>query len=412
MMNRSMTTKETPIQVPFSFFLFAALSLPLSQAFLLFGLSDLAGGTFRSLPILAAVHLYLLGFALMVATGAVYQLAPVVFLTPIRSLWAAYVQAIFLMVGTAGLVLSFNLSFRTLLEFGGVVLAGILLFIIHLFLMLSKTKLRNTQWFMAIFSLTFLSITVLLGLLLGGDLSGGWELPHASLFTAHLSAGLGGWFTLLIFTFSYKMIPMFSLAHNFSMKTAPWVFGLYAAGVLWAALSPLTGGGIFIGFLLTFAGFTLFLLHSRSILKKGLKKRLDPGFRFALYAIGFGEAGHLLLLTASLLPDLPSLWIAALLLLAEGWIGFSIIGYLYKIVPFLWWTHKYSGKVGKEKVPTLQEMMFEREAEFLFPALTVSFLVLLAGMLTEITLLAILAQGALFFLTLYFLILMFRVVRQ
>lgn len=24
------------------------------------------------------------------------------------------------------------------------------------------------------------------------------------------------------------------------------------------------------------------------------------------------------------------------------WIAFSIIGYLYKIVPFLWWTHKYS----------------------------------------------------------------------
>ncbi|HBI04317.1 MAG TPA: hypothetical protein DDY49_09850, partial [Paenibacillaceae bacterium] len=39
------------------------------------------------------------------------------------------------------------------------------------------------------------------------------------------------------------------------------------------------------------------------------------------------------------------------------WIGFSLFGYLYKIVPFLWWTYKYSNEIGKKTVPSLKDMM-------------------------------------------------------
>ena len=49
-----------------------------------------------------------------------------------------------------------------------------------------------------------------------------------------------------------------------------------------------------------------------------------------------------------------------------------MLGYLYKIVPFLVWTHKYSEKVGKEKVPTLKEMMNEKLGVILYRLFTIS----------------------------------------
>ncbi|GGK35986.1 hypothetical protein GCM10010965_31160 [Caldalkalibacillus thermarum] len=51
-----------------------------------------------------------------------------------------------------------------------------------------------------------------------------------------------------------------------------------------------------------------------------------------------------------------------------GWISLSILGYLFKIIPFLWWTYKYSHQIGKVNVPTLKEMMDERLGALFFPA--------------------------------------------
>jgi len=45
---------------------------------------------------------------------------------------------------------------------------------------------------------------------------------------------------------------------------------------------------------------------------------------------------------------------------------FLINGHLYKIVPFLVWFHRYSDKVGKEKVPMLHEMYPKKQADFQF----------------------------------------------
>lgn len=50
-------------------------------------------------------------------------------------------------------------------------------------------------------------------------------------------------------------------------------------------------------------------------------------------------------------------------------IGFGVsitTGMMYKIVPFLVWYHKYSSKVGLEKVPMLKEMFNENYAEYGF----------------------------------------------
>jgi hypothetical protein len=45
------------------------------------------------------------------------------------------------------------------------------------------------------------------------------------------------------------------------------------------------------------------------------------------------------------------------LLFIMGFLGTLIYGSLYKIIPFLTWFHKFSDLVGKQKVPTLNEML-------------------------------------------------------
>ena len=86
----------------------------------------------------------------------------------------------------------------------------------------------------------------------------------------------------------------------------------------------------------------------------------DKPFMFALAAIGFGNVIHLtalILLLSRHFENLAGPIIYTYILL---WIVLSIAGYLYKIVPFLWWTYKYSKDIGKTKVPTLKEMMNEK----------------------------------------------------
>src|SRR5699024_586330 len=58
-----------------------------------------------------------------------------------------------------------------------------------------------------------------------------------------------------------------------------------------------------------------------------------------------------------------------------AWIIFSILGYLCKIVPFLWWTHKYSNQMGKPNVPTLAQMVPDKKIFMIY----ILFLVSLTG---------------------------------
>lgn len=73
----------------------------------------------------------------------------------------------------------------------------------------------------------------------------------------------------------------------------------------------------------------------------------------------------------------PVIWSWLIFLYIFCWIIFSILGYLFKIVPFLWWTHKYAERIGKESVPTLKEMINEKVSGYLF----IVFYVALFGIL-------------------------------
>jgi len=111
----------------------------------------------------------------------------------------------------------------------------------------------------------------------------------------------------------------------------------------------------------------------RMVITKRIKKKLDIPFIFSLIAILFGLVIHFLAVIYSIFS--PSLLAFGTLSLAYimGWIVFSIVGYLIKIVPFLWWTHRYSEKVGKENVPALKDMMDEKWIKPLLYLLPLAF---------------------------------------
>jgi hypothetical protein len=354
---------ETNIKLPFSFILYSLIALILSQVVILVNGQMMADGSFRIPPLWSAAHLLILGWALMVAMGAMYQLVPVAFLTKIWNEKFGFIQFFITAFG----ITVFSSMLYWVPQYamipGIIMLIGILMF---LFQMLMTLKVQESPNILTAFvgtALVSLLLTIFLGItLLISMKTGTGSAYYQSFFKSHLLMGLTGWFTLLIFGFSYKMVPMFSLAHGFTMTQARYVYTIYVSGLVVTLISFFTEQSILLklGFFLLLAGFTIFSWHISIIIKKRLKKKLDKPFSFALSAIGFGNLIHLaafiLLWTNYFTTAIGPLIYAYILL----WIVLSIAGYLYKIVPFLWWTYKYSNEIGKTKVPSLKDMINEK----------------------------------------------------
>lgn len=315
----------------------------------------------------------------MVAMGAMYQLVPVAFLTPIWNEKFGFAQFSVTAVGIAAFAATLYLSPQDALIPGILTLTGILMFLFQMFMTLKSQAKPNILTLFVGSALISLLAAVTLGIMLVLSIRTGFASDHYQvIFKSHLVMGTAGWFTLLIFGFSYKMVPMFSLSHGYSMKPAPIIFTIYFSGIIALLLSfifnshLIQSGGTF----LLFAGFLLFTWHIKKIIDKRVKKNLDRPFMFALLAIGCGAAIHLLTFLISAAGLLPKFAGPLLFLYLIAWIAFSIIGYLYKIVPFLWWTYKYSKEIGKQKVPSLKEMMDERMALPLFILFTAGVFIL------------------------------------
>lgn len=356
------TAYETNIRLPLLFIVFGVVAFVAAQAILLAAGPAAASGVFRLPSIWAAAHLAVLGFALMIAMGAMYQLVPVAFLTPIWSEQLGFVQ--FFITAAGIIAFSMSLAFYAHVAlFPGVLLVlGIILFLFQMGMTLRKQAKKNIMTLFVGSALAFLLLTILFGLTLALHFwSGSEAADHLFILKTHILFGMCGWFSLLIMGFSYKMVPMFSLSHGFSMKLARYVYVFYVTGLIVTFISffqdgrgPFAAGA---GLLLT--GFALFAYHIWTILQKRVKKKLDRPFQFALLAIGIALILHT---AAFLLPLSGNNHGMAIVIYAYvfGWIMFSIIGYLYKIVPFLWWTHRYNKKIGQENVTTLKQMINEK----------------------------------------------------
>lgn len=390
------TSSETNIKLPFSFIIYGLLAFVVSQILILISGKEIAEGIFRIPSIWSAAHLLVLGWALMVAMGAMYQLVPVVFLTPIWNETFGFIQFGIYAIGVTGFAISLFGAPAYMIYTGSLALLGILMFIFQMYMTIKSQKSKNILTVLVGSALASLLITITLGILLVSNLTFGIGIDHLKILKSHILFGITGWFTLLIFGFSYKMAPMFSLSHGFSMKLSKPIYITYICGLLLTISSIIYSVQVLfqIGLLVLFIAFTIFLYHIYTIYKKRLKKKLDKPFAFSLIAIIFGAVIHFISVILSFFPNHYELFGVLIYLYLFMWIVFSILGYLYKIVPFLWWTHKYSEKMGKQNVPTLKQMMNEKIVVPVFSSLVVGVLVVALSIITHVTVLFYVGQLA------------------
>lgn len=337
-------------------------------------------------------HLLVLGWGTMLAMGAVYQLINVILQAKIYSERLGYVHYVIFTIGLVGLLYGFITGqVYWIATFATLAFIGFLLFGWNMAVTLFRAAQWNTITISAGAAVLYLLLTGVTGLLMGLNFALGlWNELHQNLFGAHIWLGAVGWFGLLITGFSYKLFPMFYLSHNYPERLQKVIVVLWNAAVIVGALGFLLAMNrwmIWVALLLLVAAVWVYAIHLTQIKKHRHKRNPGNGIKWSMYATqALAVIATVLLLASLALFD--SLLEAKTVVLAGwiylgGWVSFTILSYASKIVPFLWWTHKYGQRIGKPGTPVMSDLLNEQKVFIGLAAIAVSTLLLLTGILLE-----------------------------
>lgn len=380
------------ITLPLRFILTGMVSL-LGGLGLLCARPDLLTGYHYNQYVIAVTHLFVLGFITTVVMGAMYQLVPVALETRLFSERLARWQFAFHVCGFVGMVAMFWIwDLKQVGHFGSVLAVGVAMFAYNL----GRTLWRVPRWTVVATgiasALVWLCLTVFMGLLvaagkctyesveemtpagplwmalkaLQATARGINRFDAVGVMHAHAHLGVVGFFVMMIISVSYKLLPMFLLSDLQSERRARasiWLLNLALVGLFftialrspWKWL-PAVMGAAAVG---AYAGEIVSILRARR------RRTIDWGLRYFLTAVGLLLAVALLGVGLSW-PGLAVTEFTSQLETVYGFVGivgvvtFTIFGFLYKIVPFLVWYHRYSREVGRHRVPSLADLYSER----------------------------------------------------
>ncbi|KXH78809.1 hypothetical protein [Sporosarcina sp. HYO08] len=315
-------------------------------------------------------HLFVLGWATMLAMGAFYQLINVILQKDIYSRKLGYVHYAFFTVGLIGLLYGF-LTFKTVWIglFATLAFVGVILFAINIFVTLFSAKKWDPITISVACAVLYLVLTGLFGMWMGIHFwTGDRGTFHEQLFGAHIWLGTIGWFGLLIVGFSFKMLPMFYLAHHYPLRLQWATLITWNAAAIWGAVSFLLGGSywtVWASLVLLTIAISLYTFHLYEIQKHRVKP--NPGYGI-LWSVTITRA----LLVSSIGIVLytvifPNTFMHSKLVLIAGWIylggwvTLTILGYASKIIPFLWWTQKYGKQAGRPGTPLMADLLNDRK---------------------------------------------------
>lgn len=333
-------------------------------------------------------HLFVLGWATMLAMGAVYQLINVILQSEIYSERLGYVHYLFFTIGLSGLLYGFYhghtqwIAICAMLAF-----IGILLFSWNM----GVTLLRAGKWdaitISAACSVFYLFLTGMTGMVMGLNfVLGLWPTFHDKLFHTHMWLGTIGWFGLLITGFSYKMLPMFYLSHRFSTRLQTITLLFWNTAVIVGLFHFLFGGPawllITILLLLTVA-IIIYNIHLLQIKEKRHKQNPGTGINWSMYGNhSLGLIAIACVIYAFIFPERITLahtvTIASWIYIG-GWVSFIILCYSSKIVPFLWWTNQYGAKMGQQGTPTMAHMLNENKVNVSLATIVATLILLSIG---------------------------------
>ncbi len=307
---------------------------------------------------LALVHLWLPGFLLSIAIGALYQLIPVVLGTPLLlSAIGAWVHLGLHSLGVTLLVNGFASGRFSVVAAGGtLVSAGVLLLLWTTWrTFLSSTRRDAVAWSFPL-AVTWLAGTTLSGVVFALNRRAPFiPISVLALLRAHAHVGLAGFFMTLLQGATFQLIPMFTLA---DLKRPRWIragMGLSQYGLL-----MLTAGHAFdvypltlIGAVVLTAGVGATGAALAATLRSRRRRALEPGLKaFVGGAILTGFAATvgliLVLIRGTHLPALTSVY--GVLVIAGALTG-MLLGMVCKIVPFLVWMRSYGPRAGRHPVP-------------------------------------------------------------
>jgi len=339
------------------FYLFSMLALLFFEPTFSYQQMDVAGW----------IHLFLLGFVMMIIFGAMAQLIPVVLEVGHAVVDVYYVILPLLGIGAVVMVFGFWLM-PALLPYGGLlVLVAMLVFAFENIATLKKTEIRTLTVDTVAWSNGYLLLGILTGFAIALGLSGDLGINVSLMLKAHVYAVLGGYVVLTIIGLSLILIPMFSLAHGFDEKAINTAFKLVIAGVGIVFAGALIGQEwlMMIGYAINTVGIFFYMWQIYIIAKLTVRKELDVWAKSMIFAF----VSLMLSIILGLLyfaTERESMLHASVWFLLLGFISSFITGHLYKIVPFLVWFERYAPLVGKEKVPMLHEMYSKEGASIMF----------------------------------------------
>lgn len=374
-----------PFKLIAPFFILGSFFYLLSSFYLFsFSLDEL---NFLNPKVLSFVHIFLLGFVMMIIFGAMAQLVPVVLEVGHFGVELFYAIWPLLLLGTTLMALGFLFS-PALLPYGGViVLISMMIFVMEIFLTIFKVEKLNLVMSSVLISNTFLFFGIIFGLLMALSYAGTISIDITRLLHGHVFMVLGGYISITIMGLSIVLVPMFTLSHGFSMKPLKISITLMSIGVLLVTIGALFGLTYleYIGYFSSIVslGFYFYIIYI--IYKTRPRKENDVYAISAMFSY-ISMLVSVIIGVAYYITGKEELLLASVWLFFYGFFAFLITGHIYKIIPFLVWFERFSPLVGKQKVPMLADMVPYKssQAQFVFSAIGVVLITIAIGTKTEI----------------------------
>jgi hypothetical protein len=345
---------------------------------------DLAAGLYVMPRVAGITHLFTLGWLTTTIFGALYQLLPVALGAPVASVRAGH-ASFWTFAPGVGLFAAGIAFSSTVLHHTGIALIslGILLLVANVGASLASASRRDTTWVGIALALGFLTSTLVLGVLLLHNLHTGF-LGDARIrvLATHLHIALVGWVLVMIVGVSFRLLPMFLLAHGADTRWAGRALALLSIGAPALAIGLLAIVPVvaWIGLLLMEAGLACFLRQCWAFYRVRIRRRIDIGMRFArasfLFLCASALTGPFLLALGARHTRLATIHVVTGLL---GGLTLFMIGFFYKIVPLLAWTVHYRDRMGRSPVPTVADTFSARVATIQLRVMVAALLVLGVG---------------------------------
>jgi hypothetical protein len=393
MLGGTNTSHAPPFSLPLRYMLTGMIGYLLFAVDLVIQSRPLGMGIALMPTVIALTHLLTLGVLLSFVMGAVFQLSTVAFLTPIRSVRTAKLNYWLYLTGVIGLWISMDVWWtKGLLIFGTLATIALYIYSTLVIVSVAKSTVKGAMrgFVISAHAYLMLAVTDVWFLILS------FSVPQMTALQTHLLAthillAVGGFFTFLVIGFSYKLLPMFTLAHGFAVHRQKYTF-ILLHGALWICIIGswvnfwIDATWLFvIGGLSAGAGFCIEIIDIREIYKKRMRKKPEYPIRMLFVSFSLGGIGCLLLATLAGMHASINEWQSLITFYMLGLIAFTIMNYAYKIVPFLIWTNRYGPKAGQTKVRLMADLLDLRKSTYAYVPFIIGLLVVVASVQFQLT---------------------------